>query len=69
MHLSPNINDLRRAGEEWLYKKLAAEELELPDYPRPTKKIKRSKWEMTETTLKAFAQCVYKETNNFLFKI
>lgn len=64
------INDRLSAGDEWLRQKLAIDDLDLPDYERPTKRLPRlPNFLICKTAAKAFAAEVYKESYNFLFKI
>jgi hypothetical protein len=39
--IPPHINDIKAAGQSWLMQKVAEDEMNLPDYERPLKKIIR----------------------------
>jgi hypothetical protein len=69
MIINLQVNDTYSAGQEWLRRTLEKEECTLPDYPRPTKIIKRSLFEMTETALVAFGRQVVKGSYNIFFNI
>jgi hypothetical protein len=64
------INDCYTASQVWLRAKLEQDDLALPDYERPLKRLPRMpNFLKCKVAAKAFAAEVYQESYHFLFAI
>ena len=61
MHLPQTIKFKSQAGDEWMKRKLAEDDLSLPDYERPLKDMGRTKSPfITDASRIGFGRQVYK---------